>query len=196
MAVETNWTDIRGFFEEECKWDSKMKQDAYDGLCNKYGFASATNGWILPEEIKSMPNLANDKIHEEKPDIRRLFKHYHSFIAENGEIYWTVSPDDLGMDGEEIAQALNANYLLCDIVDGIRSSYTLVFKPINVVIACGRYEIKQNVDQKYELQRINTLLEQCETIGRFETLKEAEAFKIGFDVAYAQVIAMMANMRK
>ena len=192
--METNWINIRGFFDEECRWDPQMKQDAYDAMCNKYGFVYATNGWILPEEIKSMPNLANDSIHDGKPDIRCLFKNYHSFVTGSGELYWTVSPDDCGMKREEIANSLNANYLLCDIVDGIRSSYTLVFKPMNVAVACGKYVIKQGFDKKYELRRINDHLDQYDTICLFDTLKEAEAFKKGFDVAYEQAIKMMANM--
>jgi hypothetical protein len=189
--MDTNWLNIHDFLEEERRWDPQLKFHTYDALCEKYNFKSATNGWVLPDGIKIVPNLANEQTHDGKPDIRMLFSHYHSFRAEDGCIYWTVSPNDCELSKQEIIERLNANYLIGDIIDGLRFQHTLVFRPMNVALSCNRYQIEQGNNGKYELHRINKYLEQNDIVAKFDTPQEAEAFKLGFELAYAQAAQML-----
>lgn len=189
--MEINWLNIHDFFEEEQRWDPQWKLHTYDALCAKYNITSATNGWILPDNVKAVPNFANQQTHDGKPDIRMLFSRYHTFRTKEGEMYWTVSPNDCELSKQEIIERLSANYLIGDVLDGLRSRYTLVFKPINAALSCNLYKVAQGSDGKHELHCINKYLDHDDIVARFDTKQEAEAFKLGFELAYAQAVQML-----
>lgn len=191
--MEGNWINIQNFIASECSWDKDMRPDACRSLCKKYDFVRATVGWVLPDYIKALPMLAYEPIHKDKPNIQALFNHYYSFLTQDNDLYWVVSPDYCGMDKEEIIAALNENYLVCDIVDGLRSSYSLVFKPINIMLAYNKYTIKKTGRKQYELRQINEFLSIDEVIKTFTTQNEAEAFMLGFDTAFAQAVQMFTK---
>ena len=164
-------------------------------MCDKYDFVRALNGWTLPEGVNSMPNMAYESVHEGRPDIKNLFTHYYSFQNTNGEIYWSISPDDCGMSKEEIENALNRNYILCDVIPGVRSEHTILFKPMNVVMSCTVYAIEKN-NKTFDIKRVNKHLGLNEVIVNVATEQEAKAFKMGYDAAYEHVTVMLSEKKR
>jgi hypothetical protein len=188
-----SWKNTEQFWAEETYWTPELKITPYINLCYDYHIKGAQSGWCGIDGIVSVPNLACDVVHKNKTDIRHLFSHFYSLINEDGDVYWIVSPDDCDMSKKEIKAALSENYLICDIIEGLRSTYSLVFKPDNVLRACTNYEPRKNDEGTYDLMKINKYMNIEEKIAHFQTFREAEAFAMGFDMAYTQTLAMFAE---